>query len=149
MIKRLWYKLFGLPQLRATSLAANGDFGLITLSPEPCKNCGAPAFGEVLEDWNEATGETPVVEWSECSCHKTESYPAIIIPEHSLISTETEDNIIHVSINFSVVNGASNHTDKVLPALMASLRLVFEATVRNWQKEIETRLKKGETDVVS
>ena len=149
MIKRLWRKLFGLPRLRATTLAYEGDFGLITLSPEPCEECGAPAFGKVLEDWNEAIGETPVIEWSECSCHKTVHLPAIIIPHYSPISIETEGNIIHVSINFSVVNDASHHTDKVLPALIASLRLVFEATVRNWQKEIDKRLKKGETDVVS
>ena len=103
----------------------------------------------LLEDWNETAGEAPVVEWSECSCHKTESYPSIIIPKYSPISIETEGNIIHVSINFSVVNDALQHTDEVLPALMASLRLVFEATVRNWQKEIDERLKKGETDVVS
>ena len=149
MIKRLWRKLFGLPKLRATTLAYEGNFGLITLSPEPCEECGAPAFGEVLENWNEAADEAPVVEWSECSCHSTQTYPAIIIPEYSPISVETEGNIIHVSINFSVVNDASYHTDKVLPALISSLRLVFEATVRNWQKEIEERLKKGETDVVS
>ena len=149
MIKRLWQKLFGLLRLRATKLAPQGDFGLIKISPEPCENCGTPAFGEVLTNWNEAVGETPVVRWSKCSCQETEHRPTIIIPKFSPLSIEIEGNTIHVSINFSVVNAAPQHTNEVLPALMASLRLLFETTVRNWQKEIDERLKKGETDVAS
>ena len=147
MIKRLWYKLFGLP--RATKLAVEGNFGLITLSPEPCEECATPAFGKVLEDWDEAAGKMPVVEWSECSCHKTERPPSIIIPKYSPISIETEGNTVHVSINFSVFNAVPHQLDKTLPALIAELRLVFNTTVENWQKEIDKRLKEGETNVVS
>ena len=132
MIKRLWRKLFGTP-IEPTNRAA-----LETAAK-------ANLIGKMTRDIDRLRDETlsehSCDAWTEPSCHSS-----IIIPRHSLVAIETEDNIIHVTINFALVNDEP-YNENILSPLIAGLRLAFNVAVESWH--INKNNKKGETDVVS
>ena len=129
MIKRLWRKLFGEPikSIDKAAYKTAAEARLITKMRRDIARLG-----------EETLATHSCAAWTEPSCHSP-----IIIPEHSLVAIETKDNILHISINFALVNDEP-YNENILPPLIAGLRLAFNVAVESWRIN-----KKGETDVVS